>query len=70
MSDLAEGPRSTLTLELIYSHCHIRLNISSENNDIGYSSFKKINFSKISPFKYIRKQIRRYVGQDQPSIII
>ena len=44
-------------LELIYSHCDIRLNISSENNDIDSSSFQKINFSKISPFKCIRKQI-------------
>ena len=33
-------------LELIYSHCHIRLNISSENNDIGLSSFQKIIFFK------------------------
>ena len=44
-------------LELIFSHCHIRLNISSENNDNRFSSFQKINFSKISPFKCIRKQI-------------
>ena len=44
-------------LELIYSHCPIRLNISSENNDIGFSSFQEINFPKISPFKCIRKQI-------------
>ena len=37
-------------LELVFSHGHIRLNIPSENNDIGFSSFKKINFSKIPHF--------------------
>ena len=36
-------------LELIYSHCHIWLNISSENNDFGFNSFQKINFSKVPP---------------------
>ena len=30
----------------------------SENNDFGFNSFQKICFSKISPFKCIRKQIR------------
>ena len=30
-------------LELIYSHCRIRLNISSENNDFGFNSFQNIN---------------------------
>ena len=35
-----------LTLKLIYSHCLIRFNISSENNDFGFNSIKKINFSK------------------------
>ena len=44
-------------LELIYSHCLIRLNISSENNDKGFHSFTKINFSEIFPFKCISKQI-------------
>ena len=33
-------------LELIYSHCLIRFNISSENNDFGFYSIQKINFSK------------------------
>ena len=28
-------------LELIYSHCLIRLNISRENNDFGFNSIKK-----------------------------
>ena len=28
-------------LELIYSHCLIRLNISSENNDQGFHNFQK-----------------------------
>ena len=59
MSGLAERSKFNLDLfELIYSHCHIRLlNISTENKDIGFSSFQKLNFSKISPFKCIRKQI-------------
>ena len=30
-----------LTLKLIYSHCLIRFNISSENNDFGFNSIKK-----------------------------
>ena len=46
-----------LTLKLIYSHCLIRLNISSENNDFGFNSTQKINFSKKFPFKCNRKQI-------------
>ena len=33
-------------LELIYSHCHIMLIISRENNVCGFKSFQKINFSK------------------------
>ena len=35
-----------LTLKLIYSHCLIRFNISSENNDFGCNSIKKITFKK------------------------
>ena len=36
-------------LELNYSHCLNRLNISSENNDIGYHSFQKYQlFKKIA----------------------
>ena len=34
--------------ELIYSHCHIRFNISNKNNDFGFNSFQKINFQKCS----------------------
>ena len=37
-----------LTLKLIKSHCLIRFNISSENNDFGFNSIQKINFSKSS----------------------
>ena len=37
--------------QLIYSHCQIRLNISSENNDFGFNSFQNINFSKMFPFR-------------------
>ena len=35
-----------LTLELSYSHCLIRFNRSSENDDFGFNSIQKINFSK------------------------
>ena len=35
-----------LILKIIYSHCLIRLNISSENNDFGFNKIQKINFSK------------------------
>ena len=35
-------------LELIYSHCLIRLNISSENKDLGFHSLKKSTFQNIS----------------------
>ena len=42
MSGLAERSK----VNLIYSHCHIRLNISSENNDNGLSSFQKATFQK------------------------
>ena len=40
MSDLG-------SLELIYSHRLIQINISSENNDFGFSSFQRINFSHL-----------------------
>ena len=58
--------------ELIYSHCHIRFNISNKNNDFGFNSFQKINFSKIFAFRCIMKQIWpwRKLGQGQPRIII
>ena len=36
-----------LTFET-YCHCLIRFNISSENNDFGFNSIQKINFSKNS----------------------
>ena len=36
-------------LKLIYSHCLIRFNISSKNNDFGFNSIQKINFSKKNP---------------------
>ena len=36
-------------LKLIYSHCLIRFNISSENNDFGFNSIKqKSTFQIIS----------------------
>ena len=31
---------------LFIANCNRRLNISSENNDFGFNSFQKINFSK------------------------
>ena len=46
-----------LTLKLIYSHCVIRFNLSSENNDIGLNSIQKINFSKNFTFICSRKHI-------------
>ena len=46
-----------LTLKLIYSRCLIRFNISGENNDFGFNSIQKINFSKYLTFKCSRKQI-------------
>ena len=33
-------------MKLIYSHCLIRFNLSSENNDFGFISNQKITFSK------------------------
>ena len=57
MSGLAERSKVNLDLWNLFIAIVTRLNISSENNDIGLSSFQKINFSKISPLKCIRKQI-------------
>ena len=59
-------------LKLIYSHCLIRFNISSENNVFGFISIQKNQLLKKIPFKCIRKQIWpwRLVGQGQPRIII
>ena len=45
-------------LEPIYSYCLIRLNISSENNDQGFRSFKKINFSKTNPFNCAKMKLK------------
>ena len=56
-------------LKLIYSHCLIRFNISSENNDFGFNRIENLNFSKHSPFKCIRKQIWPW-RQGQPRIIL
>ena len=57
---------------LIYSHCLIRFNISSENNDFGFNSIQKINFSKKFTFKCNRKQIWPWplVSQGQFKFII
>ena len=41
---------------LIYSHCLIRFNISSENNDFGFNSIQKINFSKNFTYNAIRSK--------------
>ena len=35
-------------LKLIYSHCLIRFNISSDGNDFDFNNNQKINFSKKS----------------------
>ena len=34
---------------LTFETCLIRLNISSENNDFGFNSIQKLNFSKKIP---------------------
>ena len=47
---------AALTLKLIYSHCLIRFNISSEINDFGFNSIQKINFPKISHLNAIRSK--------------
>ena len=39
-----------LNLKLIYSHCLIRFNISSENNDFGFNIIQKTTFQKFSHF--------------------
>ena len=75
MSDIQFGWKAKgqpWPLELIYRHCLIRLNISSENNDFGSNSIKKSTFQKKNPFKCIRKQNRPWslVGQGQSRIII
>ena len=44
-------------LERIYSHSLNRLNISSENNDLGFHSFQNNQLLKMFPFKCIKKQI-------------
>ena len=47
MSDLSCKVKGLLCpLELNYSHCLIRLNISNENNDLGYHRLKKSTFQK------------------------
>ena len=47
MSDLGwEVKGQPRTLKLIYSHCLIWFNISSEKNDFGLNSFQKMKFSK------------------------
>ena len=45
-----------MTLKLIYSHCLIRFNISSENNDLGINSIQKSSFPKISHLNAIRSK--------------
>ena len=59
-----KGQRSTLTFQLTSR--------SMTNNDFGFNSIQKINFSLIFPFKCIRKQIWpwRWVYQGQLRIII
>ena len=38
----------TLKLIIFYSHCLIRFNISSENNDFGFNIIQKSTFENIS----------------------
>ena len=59
MNDLGRKVKCHIQpLYLIYRHCLIRFNISSDNNDFDFNSIKKSKFSKYFPFKCIRKQIR------------
>ena len=54
MSDLAERSKVNLDLWNLF----LAIDISSENNDYGFYSFKKKStFQKKIPFKCIRKQI-------------
>ena len=46
-----------LTVKLIYSHCLIKFNILSENNDFDFNSIQKINFSKKFTFKCNRSKV-------------
>ena len=49
MSDLGwKVKRQPSSLELIYSYCLIRLNISSDYNDFGFNSFQKNHQKKKS----------------------
>ena len=51
---LAERSKVNLDLDLwnlFYSHCIIRLNISSDYNDFGFNCFQKSSFQKKIPFK-------------------
>ena len=58
MSALADRSKVNLhPCNLFIAIVTLENSISSENNDFGFHSFQKINFSKISPFKCIRKQI-------------
>ena len=51
-----------LTLKLIYSHCLIRFNISSENNDFGFNSIQKIIFfQKISHLNAIGSKFKKKI---------
>ena len=43
-----KGPRSTLTFGLIYSHCPIRLNISSDKMTLASTVFQISTFQKKS----------------------
>ena len=41
-----KGKGQPWPLKLIYSYCFISFNLSSKNNDFGFNSIQKINFSK------------------------
>ena len=47
ISDLGwKGKGQPWPLKLIYSHCLISFSTLSKNNDFGFNSIQKINFSK------------------------
>ena len=45
---LAEKSKVNLDLGNYYTHCLIRFNIISENNDFDFNSFQKINFQNLT----------------------
>ena len=57
MLSLSDNNQSDV-IEAFNSHCLVSISIlSRQNNDFDFNSFQKFNFSKVFPFKCIRKLI-------------